>query len=241
MRRTTPLILACLLTLGQASAVIAGMPAPLPTDPERILRLSEPVQARLQTISFFLLVILVCAWVVQGLWNYLRRDFPRVPRLSYPKALAGVLLWGIAFVIVLAMISGARELMTPGAWQKQGFTYKLVQSAPTNTPETGQLALRRQQLEHLRVALWQFAATHNGRFPTKKEAGEISDELWSVPGLPGLRYLYVPGLSVSLPKSLLAYEPELDPEHRIALQTNGDIVSLSSVEISRLPRSEQGP
>ncbi len=26
-------------------------------------------------------------------------------------------------VVVLTMISGARELMTPGAWQKDGFTY----------------------------------------------------------------------------------------------------------------------
>ncbi len=36
-----------------------------------------------------------------------------------------VVLWGLLFTVVLAMISGARELMTPGAWEKQGATYRL--------------------------------------------------------------------------------------------------------------------
>lgn len=37
-----------------------------------------------------------------------------------------VVLWGLLFIVVLAMISGARELMTPGAWEKQGATYRLA-------------------------------------------------------------------------------------------------------------------
>jgi hypothetical protein len=66
--------------------------------------------------------------------------------------------------------------MTPGAWQKQGFTYRL-------TPEPGAAAespreVRRQHLEHLRTALWHFAATHNGRFPSEGEKALIPAELW---------------------------------------------------------------
>jgi len=49
-----------------------------------------------------------------------------LPRLSFGRALAGVILWGLLFFIVLTMISGARELMTPGAWKKDGATYKLA-------------------------------------------------------------------------------------------------------------------
>jgi hypothetical protein len=45
--------------------------------------------------------------------------------MTYARALAAVALWGFVFVIVLTMISGARELLTPGAWEKQGATYKL--------------------------------------------------------------------------------------------------------------------
>jgi hypothetical protein len=62
---------------------------------------------------------------VKGLWNYLAKDFQKLPRMSYGKALAAVTLWGLLFLLVLSMISGARELMTPGAWEKQGLTYKL--------------------------------------------------------------------------------------------------------------------
>src|SRR5262245_12398461 len=149
------LLSACLLLLAHAAPASAGMPAPLPTDPEQVLRLNEPALVRLQTISFFLAGLLLCAAAVRWLWNSLQRDFPQLPRLTLGKALAGVILWGLLFVIVLTMISGARELMTPGAWKKQGFTYRLNDDA-SRAAETAGRALRRQHLERLRTALWQF-------------------------------------------------------------------------------------
>jgi quinol-cytochrome oxidoreductase complex cytochrome b subunit len=94
----------------------AGMPS---------YTLTDLAKARLDTISFFLVLVLVLALLVKFLWNYLARDFSKLPRMSYPKALAAVTLWGLLFLLVLTMISGARELMTPGAWEKQGATYKL--------------------------------------------------------------------------------------------------------------------
>ena len=65
------------------------------------------------------------ALLVKLLWNYLAKDFSKLPPMTYRKALAAVTLWGLLFLLVLTMISGARELMTPGAWEKQGATYKL--------------------------------------------------------------------------------------------------------------------
>ena len=62
---------------------------------------------------------------IQRVWNASRADFPRLPRLSFGKAVGVVFLWGLLFLLVLTMISGARELLTPGAWRKEGFTYKL--------------------------------------------------------------------------------------------------------------------
>src|SRR5262249_53506513 len=149
---------------------------------------------RLQAISFFLLGLLGCAFAVKLLWNYLQRDFPRLPRLTFLKALGVVVLWGLAFVIVLVMISGARELMTPGAWQKHGFTYKPAADAP---PARAPATTRRQHFEQLRTVLLQFAATHGGRFPSQDELSAIPDELWEVPDAGGLRYRYVPGLSAT--------------------------------------------
>ncbi len=95
------------------------------------ITLTELARARLQTISFFLAVLLLTALAVKGLWNYLRRDFPRLPRLTYGKACGLVALWGLLFVVVLLMISGARELLTPGAWQRDGVTYKLKEAGPS--------------------------------------------------------------------------------------------------------------
>src|SRR5262249_45662747 len=150
----------------------AGMPSPLPEHPDQVLRLTEPVVMRLQTISFFLAGLLVCAAVVRWLWNGLCKDFPKLPRLTYLRALGAVLLWGLLFVIVLTMISGARELMTPGAWKKQGWTYKLTDDS-VQAAEAAERAYRKQHLERLRTALWQFAATHNGRFPLEDESTAI--------------------------------------------------------------------
>jgi hypothetical protein len=109
-----------------SAPALAGMPSPLPTHVDRVLRLNGTALERLQVISFFLLAFMLCAVAVMLLWNYVRRDFPSLPRATLGRSAAVVFLWGLLFVIVLTMISGARELMTPGAWEKQGFTYKLT-------------------------------------------------------------------------------------------------------------------
>src|SRR5215207_1281565 len=164
MRRATRWTTALAGLVATAAAARAGMPSPLPTedDLEHVLRLTDTAAQRLQVISFFLLGLLLSAGAVQLLWNVVRRSAPRLPRLTFARALAGVGLWGLLFVIVLTMISGARELMTPGAWKKQGWTYTLNADAPH---DPGPATLRRRQLERLGVALLHFAATHQGRFP----------------------------------------------------------------------------
>jgi hypothetical protein len=104
------------LLLAVATPAHAGMPS---------FTLSDLAKARVDSISFFLVLLLGLAFLVKVLWNYLAKDFTKLPRMTYPRALAAVTLWGLVFLLVLTMISGARELMTPGAWEKQGATYKL--------------------------------------------------------------------------------------------------------------------
>ena len=116
MRLTSHFFRAGVLLLAAAAPAYAGMPT---------FTLTDVARARIDTISFFLVLLLVLALLVKLLWNYLGKDFQKLPRMSYPKALAAVTLWGILFLIVLSMISGTRELLTPGAWEKQGVTYKL--------------------------------------------------------------------------------------------------------------------
>ena len=97
----------------------------MPSSSKAITRLAA---ARLETISFFLLVFLLSAGIVQRIWNGLANDFPRLPRLSYGRSLGLTTLWSLLFMLVLTMISGARELMTPGAWKQEGATYRLTDS-----------------------------------------------------------------------------------------------------------------
>jgi glucan phosphoethanolaminetransferase (alkaline phosphatase superfamily) len=117
------LLIAALLV--SPSLTYAGMPSALREDFETVLRLRESPHQRFQAISFFLMGIFASTLVVRFLWNFVAKDFPRLPKLTFLRALSVVLLWGLLFVIVLTMISGARELMTPGAWKKEGLTYSV--------------------------------------------------------------------------------------------------------------------
>jgi len=108
--------IAVIALLAYAGAAVAGMPS---------LVLSDAANLRLSGISFFVALLLLTALGFKYLWNYLRRDFSRMPYLSYAKSLAFTLLLGLLFNIILLMIAGTRELMTPGAWEKSGVTYKL--------------------------------------------------------------------------------------------------------------------
>ena len=100
-----------------AAPACAGMPHP-PI-------LTELAEARLHIISFFIATFLAVSYVFLRIWNSLGKSFPSLPRMTYRRAMAFVGLWGAAFILILTMIAGARELMTPGAWKKSGAIYKL--------------------------------------------------------------------------------------------------------------------
>ena len=93
----------------------------------------------------------------------------------------------------------------------------------------------------MRTALWQYAATHGGRFPNSAEVNAISSELWEVPTGGGLRYFYVTGRSAGHSAGVLALEPELDTQRRLVLQVNGDIVEIRSDEVRNLIFTEKQP
>ena len=87
--------------------------------------LTDIGRMRLEAISFFLLIWFIAAFFIKLLWNQLAGVFTKLPRLKFKHAMALTFLWGMLFVLVLTMISGARELLTPGAWEKKGATYQL--------------------------------------------------------------------------------------------------------------------
>jgi hypothetical protein len=222
----TPLFLSLGLLFANAAPAFAGMPS---------VTLTDAASMRLQSISFFLVVFLLSALIIRAIWNAFAADFPRLPRLSYLKSLGLVGLWGLLFLLVLTMISGARELMTPGAWKKDGLTYtlgdqktpeELVRPAPTEEA-------RRNKLKLLFNALAVYAVSHEGRYPPDNDAS-VAEHLWRTPHASGMRYVYAPGRTTYDPGRVLACEPELFGEWRLVLFTNGDIRRMTSEQLAPL-------
>lgn len=203
--------------------VFAGMPS---------LQLTDVAKLRLENISFFAAGFLLSAWFIQLLWNYLQRDWTFLPRLSYGKALGAATLWSVLFILVLTMISGARELMTPGAWEKKGLTHKLAEDA-TDLP-----LLRRQQLEKLRDALWTYADQNQGAFPPDKTESRFSPSLWELPDPSGVQYVYVAGKR-SNDAVPVAYEPEMYGNDRYVLLANGEIRRLEFERLQQMLPAEK--
>ena len=243
MRHLPSIALMVALWLVVQAMAQAGMPAVLPSGWTTASRTPDsgaggPSQAApyLQAISFFVVVLLGCAWAVKGLWSVLRREWTALPELTYWRSLSLVVLWGLLFVVVLTMISGARELMTPGAWRKQGWTYKLAGAeSPASASEE-----RRRGLEQLRQALWQYAAMHGGDFPPANDVA-IPPTLWRLPGWPGLQFLYVPGRRAEEAGRLLVFEPAVEGETRLVLLTNGVIGTMTSAEIETAVKMANQP
>ena len=216
-RRTTA-VLAATIILATAPAAHAGMPSPL--------TLTDLARLRVEAISFFAVVFFASALVIKWLWNALRRDFPRLPHLTYARSLAVVALWGLLFVLVLTMISGARELMTPGAWERNGATYRLASTRP------GDFASQRWgRMAELKAALWSYAAAHAGQLPASPDVPEIPPHLWQTPDLSAVRYVYVPGHKINDGSNVIAFEPPAFPEPRLALRASGNIEALSNNEL----------
>jgi hypothetical protein len=196
-------------------APLAGMPS---------FNLTDVAALRMQTISFFALIFLLSAFAIMKLWNYLRADFPKLPLLSYKKSLALTALWGLLFVIVLTMISGARELMTPGAWVKRGSTYTLTDTEGKDTKERR----RKVDMENLKNALWIYAQQHNGQFPPHDLVPEISPEIWQCSAAGQTRFIYRAGWKLNEGNAILAYEPYFNEDSRYLLRTDGSLELLNN-------------
>lgn len=202
----------------RADIVQAGMPS---------LRLTDLAWMRLSSISFFFVGTLLSAAGVRWLWNYLQRDFTRLPKLSYGKALGLTVVWGLLFVLVLTMISGARELMTPGAWEQKGFTYKLKTPATEDGAALSEknselLTLRRRQLDALKTELWRYADSHANQFPGSDQLPEIPAQAWELPDRFGTRYRYFAGHTRG-GVALLVSEPDVYDSPRLGIWTDGTI------------------
>lgn len=193
------------------------MPAPLPDSITLEETLARPITERLQALSFFLFGLVISVFAVRGLWNHLQKDIEWLPRLSVSRACALVTIWGLGFVLILTMISGARELFTPGAWRQQGFTYKL-DAEPKIIDKT-------QREERLLLLFRELVELKGEDWPENLDS--VPSGLRELPGFAGLQYLYFRGDS-----PYLLVEPAVFDEGRLAVRQDGIVVSLDPEELS---------
>jgi hypothetical protein len=146
-----------------------------------------------------------------------------MPRLTYGKACGLTLLWGLLFIIVLTMISGARELMTPGAWKKEGLTYKLSEDDKGTGTSEESLRERKVKLALFGEELRRWADKNDGRYPTREEAlRDIPEAIWRVPQTLDLRYIYT-GEPEAKRNQPLAHEPNIYFDPPLVLRRDGTI------------------
>src|SRR5204863_7262490 len=109
----TALLLISLAAVGESHA---GMPS---------FALRDIYRLRFQELSFFVFLLVACAFLFKLMWNYSVKGFSWLPTLNFWRAFCLASLFGLLMLLILTMISGIREVLTPGAWRKQGSTYRL--------------------------------------------------------------------------------------------------------------------
>jgi hypothetical protein len=129
-------------------------------------------------------------------------------------------------LLILVMISGAREILTPGAWYRQGSHYR--------PNDAGNAEERQQTIESLRAALMQYAHTHEGHFPPHDYVADIPAKTWEAPDSAGTRYIYVGGLTATQTNAVLVCEPQNFGDERLVMFADGKIQKLKTAEIHRM-------
>lgn len=211
-----PRVLISFAALLWAGPVQAGM---------TVYDLTDIPRLRLEDISFFALLLVVATVAIRFLWNYLAKGTSWLPRLTFPKALTLTALLSLLMLLILVMIAGARELLTPGAWYRQGSHYR--------PSDVGSRELRQQSLESLRMALMQYARAHGGQLPPHDYVSEIPPKLWQAPDSGGTRYVYLAGLTLDQTNAVVVCEPQNFGEERLVLFADGTIGALKTEEIHR--------
>lgn len=186
-----------------------------------VITLTDVAEARLQSISFFCVVYLLLALGVMILWNYLAKSFDWMPRINYRRALALMLVSGLFLYVILTMISGARELLTPGAWKKQGIGYELRSGESLPEKET-----RKEAIHKLKNLLWGYAREHDGKLPNGIFDKSFDAYHWALPEVTGY-YAYIPTENVGGGRNVLVYEPAVMGRKRFVILTDGSIEAWS--------------
>ncbi len=214
-----------ILWLAGAAEAFAGM---------TVVTLTDMARSRLDALSFFLALYFLIALLVKLAWNQLATAFSGMPRLNYRRALGLVFVTGLLFYVVLTMISGARELLTPGAWEKQGMEYRQRENAADLTKDE-----RRKNMRKLQDAVWTYARGHDGNAPPSPLVSEMNPDTWLYPD--GGLYCLMPGVKPGGGRKILIYEPSSAGSRRFVLLADGSIEDRAEGTLKQEIREQMQP
>ena len=182
----------------------AGMPS---------FYVSDMAKIRLESISFGLVVFIVGTEIFRRLWNsQVVPMFGDKFRLSW---IGGFLFTGLLstlMLLILTLISGTREVMTPAAWEKDGLTHKIQTDLSP-----------RSRIEGLRDDLLRLGVANGGKLPDNELKLPRPNLLHAGPE--NRSFTYLPGQPLGDKSALLVLEGMRSyGEPRLLLFANGDIV-----------------
>ena len=198
--------------------IIAGMPALLPWDNDLQQVATEPYARQIQSLLISGIILVVGALFIKLLWNSLASGIEKLPQLTYLRALGLTVLWGLAMVVVLLLIDGTRHTLSPSAWVREGWTYRLA--GPMEQARDEYREKRKSHLQMVQTALDTYSQSHDGNFP--ENLGDLGGQLSLVPEGAGLEYVYHPEND----SKYLVLEPEIDTV-RYAVTSKGEVVEWS--------------
>ncbi|MCH5372383.1 MAG: hypothetical protein JJ992_00275 [Planctomycetes bacterium] len=198
--------------------IIAGMPALLPWENHLQEVQTEPYARQIQLLWISAIVLLVGALFIKLLWNSLASGIEKLPQLTYLRSLGLTVLWGLAMVVVLILIDGTRHTLSPSAWVREGWTYRLA--GPMEEARNEYRRKRKDHLKQLQRALESYTRIHDGSLP--ENLSDLGGDLSLVPEAAGLQYVYHPGDD----SKYVVLEPEIDTV-RYSLTSDGEVVEWS--------------
>ncbi|MEN9359036.1 MAG: hypothetical protein RL095_571 [Verrucomicrobiota bacterium] len=197
-----PIRLAPVLFLLPLSAW-AGMPT---------FYVSDMAKTRLESISFGLVVFIVGTELFRRLWNsQVVPMFGDKFRLGWKAGFLFTGLLSALMLLILTLISGTREVMTPAAWEKDGMTHKIKTELNP-----------RSRIEGLRDDLLRLGVANGGKLPDNELKLPRPELLRAGPE--NRAFTYLPGQSLGDKNSLLVLEGMRHGQTRLLLFANGDIV-----------------
>ncbi len=188
--------------------------------------LTDDARMRLDTLSFYGVLLMVISFGVMVVWNCFGKMMRRLPRLAFGRTMTMVGLLGVLFWAMTWLVMGALAERMPEAWGPRWAAEWMREDRVRHVPA---MAERREAMEQFREVVWAHAAEHGGHPPGSPFADGQELGMWRFPA--GGFYVAVPGAKPGVGNDILMVEPATAGTTRWVLMADGRVESLPGNEL----------